>query len=161
MEAYRAQPESIACLQVANSERIGNESPEFIALMNHLSIVQDKKASFFGTYETPEVLAKLTDIVISHQWGNPLNYMYLETCWQGYPLVHNATLCTDLGYYYPGNDVPKGLEQVLGVVASHDEHWVEYRDRQRALIARYLPGNKAMSRRYRELLDDVMSAPIT
>ncbi|MGF6856516.1 DUF2827 family protein [Paraburkholderia sp. CI3] len=53
-------------------------------------------------------LAQNTDIVISHQLENPLNYFYLEVRWQGYPLVHNAHLCADLGYYYRDNDVEEG-----------------------------------------------------
>jgi hypothetical protein len=54
--------------------------------------------------DIPTFLAENTDIVISHQMENPLNYFYLEVCWQGYPLVHNASLCDDLGYYYRDND---------------------------------------------------------
>ena len=73
--------------------------------MNQLDIVREHKAVFLGRHDTPRFLAENTDIVVSHQWENPLNYFYLEVCWQGFPLVHNATLCADLGYYYQGNDV--------------------------------------------------------
>jgi hypothetical protein len=94
--AYRARPDDIALLQVTNAERIARESLEFITLMNQLDLVRQHKAVFLGRHETPVFLAQNTDIVISHQWENPLNYFYLETCWQGYPLVHNAHLCANL-----------------------------------------------------------------
>jgi hypothetical protein len=159
-EAYRARPDAVSFLHVANSERLAKESPEFIALMNHLSLVRDHKATFVGRYETPEFLAAATDVVISHQWGNPLNYLYLEVCWQGYPLVHNAALCPDLGYYYRDNDVREGTAQLLDALDSHDDHWEAYRDAQRAAIARHLPGNRMLTQRYGELLAGLMQSPI-
>lgn len=69
---------------------MARENKDFIALMNQLDIVRDHKAVFLGRYETPMFLAENTDIVVSHQLENPLNYLYLEVCWQGYALVHNA-----------------------------------------------------------------------
>lgn len=159
-EAYRARPEAIAYLNVTNAERFAKDSPEFVSLMHHLDLVKNNKASFAGRYETPEMLAMVTDVVVSHQWGNPLNYFYLEVCWQGYPLVHNASLCPDLGYYYPGNDVPEGCRQLVRAIDSHDAQWLEYRERQRSAIARFLPGDAAMTRRYGELLDALMRSPI-
>ena len=85
--AYRQRPEAIALLQVTNAERIARESQEFIALMHHLDLVRQHKAVFLGTHETPAFLAENTDVVVSHQWENALNYFYLEVCWQGYPLI--------------------------------------------------------------------------
>ena len=94
-QAYRQMPQAIELLQVTNALPMARTQMDFIALMNQLDIVQQQKAVFLGRYDTPQFLAENTDIVISHQWENPLNYFYLETCWQGYPLVHNATLCPD------------------------------------------------------------------
>ena len=70
------------------------------------------KAVFLGRHDTPAFLAENTDAVISHQLENPLNYFYLEVCWQGYPLVHNAHLVPELGYYYAGNDVQAGAARL-------------------------------------------------
>lgn len=159
-EVYRARPESVGYVHVTNAERLAKERPEFVSLMFHLDLVKQSKISFVGRYDTPEFLAMATDLVISHQWGNPLNYFYLEVCWQGYPLVHNASLCADLGYYYEANDVKEGARQALRAIDSHDADWLTYRDRQRVAIARYLPGDAAMTRRYGELLHSLMEAPI-
>ncbi|NVM88381.1 DUF2827 domain-containing protein [Variovorax sp. SG517] len=157
--AYRARPEAIALLQVTNAERLAKENMEFITLMNQLDLVREHKAVFLGRHETPVFLAQNTDIVISHQWENPLNYFYLETCWQGYPLVHNAHLCADLGYYYPGNDVAAGSTRVLEAVDTHDAGAASYRARQRSLIDRYLPGNAAATEVYDKLLLGLMQRP--
>ncbi|MCY1224706.1 hypothetical protein D9M72_368750 [compost metagenome] len=157
--AYRARPDAIALLQVTNVERMAKDSMEFITLMNQLDLVRQHKAVFLGRHETPVFLAQNTDIVVSHQWENPLNYFYLETCWQGYPLVHNAHLCADLGYYYAENDVAAGSARVLEAIDGHDAQAQAYRDRQRALIARYLPGDAVATQTYDTLLQGLMQRP--
>ena len=156
-QAYRNDPESIALLQVTNALEMAQKNMDFIALMNQLDIVQAHKAVFLGRFDTPQFLAEKTDIVVSHQWENPLNYLYLEVCWQGYALVHNAHLCPDLGYYYTDNDVNAGAAQLLKVFAEHDAMAQDYRLRQRELIARYLPGNAAVTEHYTQLLEKVVS----
>lgn len=158
-EAYRARPEAIEFLHVTNAERLAKESPEFVAFMTQLGIVKEHKVTFVGRYETPEFLSAMTDAVISHQWENPLNYFYLEVCWQGYPLIHNAQLCTQLGYYYPDNDVREGACQLLRALDTHDSEWQQYRSHQRAAIARFLPTAPALARRYGELLAELLASP--
>jgi hypothetical protein len=156
-EAFRIRPDAISLLQVTNSERMATKNAEFIAVMNQLDIVRGHKAVFLGRHETPAFLATNTDVVISHQWENPLNYMYLEVCWQGYPLVHNASLCPDIGYYYPGNDVTAGCRALLRAIDQHDADAEGYLQRQRSVIARYRPGDPEVTRRYDSLLDELMA----
>lgn len=158
-EAFRQRGGQVGFLHVINGERIAKHSPEFIALMSQLDIVRAHKAAFVTRYPTPQVLAELTDAVISHQWGNPLNYAYLEVCWQGYPLVHNAQLCGELGYYYEGHDVQAGCAQLLRAFDRHDDDWVAYRERQRAAIARFLPSNPDVVRRYDGMLRRLIASP--
>jgi hypothetical protein len=157
--AYRRCPQRIALLQVTNAERIARESLDFIALMNQLDIVRDHKAVFLGRHETPVFLAENTDIVISHQLENPLNYFYLEVCWQGYPLIHNASLCRELGYYYEGNNADEGACRVVEAIEQHDAHAASYRERQRSLIAHYLPGDPQLVATYAALLEELLARP--
>ena len=159
-EAYRREPQAIGHLHVTNAEHLAKNSKEFIALMNQLDIVRNHKARFVGNYPTPQFLSEMTDVVISHQWENPLNYFYLEVCWQGYPLVHNAHLVYDLGYYYPANDVQAGCARLLEALAQHDQNALAYRARQRELIARYLPDNPQVIQQYETLLVRLMESPI-
>lgn len=159
-EAYRREPQAIGHLHVTNAEHLAKNSKEFIALMNQLDIVRNHKVRFVGNYPTPQFLSEMTDLVISHQWENPLNYFYLEVCWQGYPLVHNAHLVYDLGYYYPGNDVQAGCARLLEALAKHDQNALAYRARQRELIARFLPDNPQVIQQYETLLVRLMESPI-
>ncbi len=156
-EAYRRAPDAIAMLQVTNTGHLANRNPEFGAVMGQLDLVRNHKAVFLERYDTPQFLALMTDVVVSHQWANPLNYFYFDCCWQGYPLIHNASLCADLGYYYEGNDVQSGCTQLLRAMAHHDDTWQAYTDQQRRLISRYLPGDATVTARYAELLASVMA----
>jgi hypothetical protein len=157
---YRERPEDIKLLQVANTMPMAQTHQDFIALMNQLDIVRGGKALFTGRHDTPTFLATNTDVVLSHQLENPLNYFYLEVCWQGYPLIHNATLCPDLGYYYAGNDAGAGARRLNEVIDSHDANAVLYRKTQRALISRYLPDNHDVVSIYSALLDELMRTPL-
>ncbi|MFD1557864.1 DUF2827 domain-containing protein [Paraburkholderia silviterrae] len=155
-EVYRADPERIGHVHVTNAAHLASENGEFAGTMHYLDLVKDHKISFVGRYTTPAFLAEHTDIVISHQWGLALNYFYLEVCWKGYPLVHNAHLCKDLGYYYCGNDVNEGARQVHEATHRHDKDFVEYRHRQQELISRFTPASSALVEAYDSLLDELM-----
>ncbi len=155
-EVYRREPESIAFTHVTNAERLAHESPEFVMLMNYLEIVRASKASFVGRFDTPAFLAEFTDVVVSHQWENPLNYFYFDVCWQGYPLVHNAHLVPDLGYYYPENDVEAGAEVLTRVLHEHDDDWEGYTARQRGLLRRYTSKNPTLVAEYDVLLANLV-----
>jgi hypothetical protein len=157
---YRERPEDIKLLQVANTMPMAQTHQDFIALMNQLDIVRGGKALFTGRHDTPTFLATSTDVVLSHQLENPLNYFYLEVCWQGYPLIHNATLCPDIGYYYAGNDAGAGARRLNEVIDSHDANAVSYRETQRALISRYLPDSHDVISTYSALLDELMRTPL-
>lgn len=155
-EAFREMPDAIEFLHVTNAERLANNSKEFVSLMLQLDIVQNNKAAFVGRFDTPLFLAEMTDVVVSHQWENALNYFYFDVAWQGYPLVHNAHLCPDLGYYYNANYVTDGKNQLINVLKSHDQNWQDYLERQRAVIARYLPGHADVTAGYERLLFELM-----
>ncbi len=135
--AYRERPDDIKLLQVTNAQHIATNCKEFISLINQLDIVHNHKAVFLGRFDTPTYLSEHTDIVVSHQWENPLNYFYLEVCWQGYPLVHNATLCTDLGYYQD-NNVSDRARRVVEAIDFHDSQLAQYLGTSSARLLRVI-----------------------
>lgn len=150
--AYRKMPERIGFLHVANSDAFVHDDREFAGLARHLDIVNAGKASFIGRVNTPDFLAESTDIMISHQWGLPLNYIYLECCWLGYPLVHNAHLISELGYFYHENDASEGAAQLMTAINHHDENWQEYTRQQKLMIDRFVSTNLELINKYDILL---------
>ncbi len=155
--AFRAAPEAIAYLHVANADRFVHDDTEFADLMRRLDIVAAHKASFIGRVDTPRFLADYTDVVVSHQWGLPLNYFQLECCWQGYPLVHNADLCSDLGYHYRGSDMEQAEAVLLHVLRHHDENWETYARLQREKIWKYRATNPELVETYDAALAELIA----
>jgi hypothetical protein len=88
------------------------------------------------------------DIAVSHQWENPLNYLYLDLAWMGWPIVHNAYLCKDIGYYYEDFNYEEGGKVLNEVISNHDENFEEYLKKNRELIDRYLPSNEKLQNEY-------------
>lgn len=67
-------------------------SAEFNQFVNSTltSLKASNKLNLTGRFQLPTFLSKVVDIVLSHQWGNPLNYLYFDVMYAGYPLVHNS-----------------------------------------------------------------------
>lgn len=153
---FQKIPQDICFLHVANADRLALAGHEFTKLMSQLKIVEAHKASFVGRVRTPDFLSGYTDVVVSHQWGLPLNYFYLECCWQGYPLIHNAELISDLGYYYMNHDLDEAAEKLAAAITGHDQNWQSYKQNQRHLIQRFLATDPRLIDEYDTLLKNLV-----
>ena len=96
------------------------------------------------------------DVVFSWQWENNLNYLYFDVAWMGWPIIHNANLCKDVGYYYKTFDDEGACEALSDVVKKHNKD-KGYLDRMRNIIDRYTTNNKQLIIDYNNLLDDLIS----
>jgi hypothetical protein len=125
---------------------------QFNKFMNTLDIVKDKKCSIEGRYTTLPFMKTNADIAISHQWGNPLNYLYFDLAWMGWPIIHNAHLCKDVGYFYDDFDLVKGASVLEDVLENHDKNVKEYLEKNRIAIDRFLPTNEKLQNEYKNLI---------
>jgi hypothetical protein len=108
---------------------------------------------YVSRYPIVTFLAEETDIVISHQWGNPLNYAYLDAMYFGYPLVHNAEFIKDAGYYYKDFKINDGAKQLEKALSSHNPE--EYAEKNKSALNRYLSTNPAVVETYRKLIENL------
>ena len=108
-------------------------------------------------YPIHYLLSKYTDVVISHQWENPLNYAYLDVMYLQFPLIHNADMIKDAGYYYPDFEIGKGKEQLKHVLENHDKHIDEYNARNEDVLTRYTVYNEALIDMYSKLIDNLFA----
>ena len=92
--SYRSIPDKIKKVHITNykHEKITFQKKLF-NLLKPLDLLKDDKISGEGRFITMKFMASTGDIVVAHQWENPLNYIYLELAWMGWPIVHNAYLC--------------------------------------------------------------------
>ena len=114
------------------------------------------KINVHHRYPVHSILAKLTDVVVSHQWDNPLNYAYLDAMYLQYPLVHNAHMIQDAGYFYTGFDIKAGFKQLEKVFNHHNDNIDKYNERNEIVLERYTIYNENMLDTYRKLLDNLI-----
>jgi len=159
-DLYRERPELIKTIKVTNTQKI-RFYKEFIHLMNQLDIVKDGKTTFENRFPMPWFLSEHTDIVVAHQWENALNYAYLDAIYMGYPLVHNAHLCKDCGYYYEGFNVADGKEQLLYALTQHDNNLEEYEIKSKKVLERFNTDNMDVVEQYDILLENLLKKKLT
>ena len=112
-------------------------------------------AKFVPRYPVSLFLAEETDIVISHQWENPLNYAYLDALYYNYPLIHNADFIKDSGYYYEGFSINQGAELLEWVLENHDKNLDEYSKKNKSVLSRYLTTNPGVVNTYKKLIENL------
>jgi hypothetical protein len=158
--AYRHEEmkDKIEFLSITNAMALGT-NPMFIDIVKRLDIYQDKKLFVEARYPTPYFLSQHTDIVLSHQWENPLNYAYLDALYMNYPIVHNADYIKDGGYYYPGFDIEIGEKMLIDVINNHDDRLEEYKAKNKPVLDRYISTSKNVGEAYDTLIDNLFKNP--
>lgn len=125
-------------------------------MVKSLDIFKTGKLSIEARFNCLYFMSKYTDIAVSHQTENNLNYLYLDLAWMGWPIIHNANLCKDVGYYYDGYDFDEGGNILKDVILNHDANVENYITKNRAVIDRYLPTNKDLQNAYKKLINNVL-----
>ena len=97
-----------------------------------------------------------TDVVVAHQWENPLNYAYLDALYLNFPLVHNSPMIKDAGYYYPEFNIEEGRKQLEFAMNNHDGNIELYNDRSENVLTRYTGYNTGMVELYTKLLQNAV-----
>jgi len=124
-------------------------------IVKSLDLFEDKKISIEKRYNTLYFMKNFAEIAVSHQMENNLNYLYLDLAWMGWPIVHNASLCKDVGYYYTGFDYEMGGKILNEVMMIHEKEKDKYLIKNRQIIDRYLPSNKELQKKYKKLIDKI------
>ncbi len=132
--AHRADRRALSEVYVTNAVHLKTHVT-FQNFAGALDIVRDRLASFEARYNLPYFLAGYTDIVVTHQWENGLNYLYYDALYGRYPLVHNSPFLKDVGYFYEGFDAEQGGRALLDAARRHDGRLDEYDRQARALLA--------------------------
>jgi hypothetical protein len=127
----------------------------FTIYVNNFDLCADKKVTIEGRFNTLSFMNTYGDIAVSHQWENNLNYLYFDLAWMGWPIVHNASLCKDVGYYYPEFNYEEGGKKIIEAIKTHEDNKDEYLERNRRAIDKYLPTNRELQQKYIKLISDL------
>ena len=129
----------------------------FKEMLKYLDLVksQNNRIKFLGRYPVATFLAEETDVVLSHQWANPLNYSYLDALYFKYPLVHNADFIKDAGYYYKDFKINDGVKQLDRAINKHDNNIDKYNKDTEKVLYRYTSTNPALVETYRKMVENL------
>lgn len=134
------------------------ENNYYISIIQNTKIfnIDPIKLIYLPRIPAVNALAQLADVVIAHQFTNPLNYSYLDALYLQFPLVHNAPMIKDAGYYYHGNNIGSGTRQLKLAIEEHDNNIEEYVERSETVLTRYTIFNEGLLETYKQLIETTM-----
>ena len=149
---YRANKRDIRVI-VGNGERL-MANPFFSkTILPTLELVKDNKIQFNGRYTITSIMAEYPyAIAICHQWNNQYNYMALEFVTAGFPLIHNASDWSDMGYYYEGHNLELAEAALNAALLRHDTSLEAYKCGAECVKWRHSPYNPELQAAWKSLL---------
>lgn len=131
--AYRRNPSAIEHLFTLNTLHM-KEHPTLLFLANSLDLVKQHHATFEGRHDIVGFMAEYANAVVSHQWQNEQNYLYMDVLWGNYPLIHNSAWIKDAGYYYPDFEAEQAADALLDAWKHHAERLDDYRQKNQRVF---------------------------
>lgn len=148
-------PNEINSVNVFSCEHL-RKKPFFNKLMKKLKIVNKKNFCFFNNkWGFCDAVSKFGEIIITHQSYSELNYLYFESLYLGLPLVHNSSMISNYGYYYPEFEVDFAAKQLKVIVDNHAECVDQYKEDSKKLFKKHSPYNQQIVDKYRFLINDL------
>ena len=110
------------------------------------------KIEFKPRIKVSKILTGFSNVFISNQLLNSLNYTYLEALHFNFPLVHNSYDIKSAGYYYPNYDTKLGSKALELALNYHDQDLEPYKERSNKILFKYSPKNPLVIEKYKKLL---------
>ena len=143
-----------------NADKFVTETfPAFDAWTSVLNIVQHNKTKFLSRFRVPWFLANYGDVVISWQMHNDLNFLYLDTLYAHFPLVHNSRYFKECGYYYEDNNFTQAIAALEQAIIFHDQNIETYNKRADECIEKWSVYHPSSIDGYRTLVDNILATP--
>lgn len=149
--AHRQTPDMIRRMMLFCTEHLKGR-PHFESQVANISLGKAGKVTAEARHGIVAMLGREVDCVITHQWENDLNYLYWDTLYLGYPLIHNSSRIFEAGYYYPDFDPATGGDMLLDALLNHQGP----KDADTEAVWRYHVRNETNQKIYSEILQKVL-----
>ena len=143
-------------LRITNATTVSKHK-EFMSIIQTFDLFKEGKISAESRYQTAYMLTQHLDVLICHQLLNPLNYLYLDAAYLGYPVLHNAPMCKDLGYYYEGSDTVEASKILNYILTEHDKNIDEHNEKNDKVLQRYHIDNQEVVKTYDMLIENLFN----
>lgn len=143
-------------IYVFGTELIRDSKP-YVNFIQSIDIYKNKILTVESRFQTAKILTEHVDFVLSWQWENNLNYLWFDVVWMGYPIIHNGSMCQDVGYYYKDFDGDTAVLKIDEVIKTHNDNYENYLIKNREIIKRYTSQNENLIIQYKELVENVLN----
>lgn len=134
----RRHPNLISSVTFLNGSHL-MDTHTFSYMLKNLNLHASKKIEVRGREYFSDVMRSGANIVVSHQLEVTQNYLYLDSIYGNYPLLHNSPDFQDIGYYYRDSDVEEAVEMADWIVRFHDQEAEAYNSRSKQRLAKLSP----------------------
>jgi hypothetical protein len=150
-EAFRRDPSAVARVTALNTVQLTGQ-PSWDYLVASLDLTKSERLTLESRHDFAGFMSQFGDAVVVHQWRHETNYVYMDTLYGDYPLIHNSPWAKHVGYYFPDSDISVAADQILAARDHHAEDLPAYRDNARQFLARVDPLHPDNLRIYGRLL---------
>jgi hypothetical protein len=149
-------PQEDTHIVLMNGDRL-RLSPHFERnILPYLTLFKEGRIQFEGRRNMAYVQEHYPyAIPIVHHINNEFNYMTLEYLYAGFPVLHNCDTWSAFGYYYPENDITKGVVQGLYAHRQHADSLETYKSHAKTLLWRHSPYNPTVQEEWKKLVAGV------
>lgn len=152
--AYRNKPDQIERLLLFGAEHL-KHSAHVNDMIKAMSLGRENKLFVEVRHKVADVIGQHCNAVVAHQWENNLNYLYWEILYLGWPLIHNSTAFSNVGYYYPEFDPITGGKVMNEGLANHHEVNRTQSDAIRETLWGLSIDNPAVQARHTALIEEL------
>lgn len=138
----REDPTLLKHVNLLNASHLAKHQTLY-QLVSNSTVYKTSKISITARDFFALVMIRGSNMVVSHQINCPQNYLYLDTIYGNYPLIHNSELFKSVGYYYPDSDIDEGARQIKLAIEHHDRNLDYHEQRNREMIESVSPLNRA------------------
>ena len=111
-------------------------------LNSNTSLAQHPDRIYFDpSQKIPSIFHNDNPIILSHQFYNELNYVYLEALYYNFPLVHNSEPFQEAGYFYEGFNIKEGAKEIAIATEKHNDIMKQSKEKSEEIIYKYSPEN--------------------
>ena len=155
LDKYYRKYKQLEKIYLIGADKIKNNK-SFKKLISKTDLLKNNILTAERRYQTLYLLDNYVDLVLSWQFENNLNYLWFDIAWMGWPIVHNGSLCQDIGYYYKDFKVDNAIEKIKEASEEHANN-LNYKKINRSKIKRYTNENYKLIEQYKELIEDLVN----
>ena len=139
---------------VTNGERLLTNPFFTRTILPRLELSKDNMIQFSGRHIITSIMNDYPHATaICHQVNNQYNYMALEFVTSGFPFIHNASDWHDIGYYYDGHSIDKGLIALNKALTCHLTNLELYKSASECVRWRHSPYNPDVQKAWALLVE--------